>query len=220
MKRTKLLTLSLIFLLSCLQLVLNAQDAVARHVPDSVVNSFKNGKGYEYANDPAYWKKTKPISDPSDFFSKLLNPTMWKLIGYLLLITIFGVVLYRLIANGIFYRKERSLEKLNEYDDAKELDEGSLSESLKEYLREGRFREAIRAHYLLTLVSLERTGLIKLELNATNHDYSDQLKDHKAYAAFRFLTRMYEYAWYGDVTVSQQDYAFAEKRFKDFKKQF
>ena len=191
MKRTKLLTLSLIFLLSCLQLVLNAQDAVARHVPDSVVNNFKNGKGYEYANDPAYWKKTKPISDPSDFFSKLLNPTMWKLIGYLLLITIFGVVLYRLIANGIFYRKERSTEKLNEYEDSKELDEGSLSESLKEYLREGRFREAIRAHYLLTLVSLERTGLIRLELNATNHDYSDQLKDHKAYAAFRFLTRMY-----------------------------
>jgi hypothetical protein len=219
MKRTKLFTYSLILLLSILHVVLNAQNPAVRHVPDSVTNSFKNGKGYEYANDPAYWKKGKPAGPP-DFISKLFNPTLWKLIGYLFLVAMFGIVIYRLIANGVFYRKENSIEKLNNPDDVNLLDESTLTALLKEFLRDGKFREAIRAQYLLTLVSLEKTGMIKITANSTNHEYSDQLKNHKAYSAFTFLTRMYEYAWYGDVKVSQQDYAFAEKRFIDFKKQF
>jgi hypothetical protein len=199
---------------------LNAQNPAVRHVPASVIDSFKNGKGYEYANDPAYWKKGKPVAGPPDFIANLFNPTLWKFIGYLFLAAMFGIVIYRLIANGVFYRKEKSIEKLNHSDDVNELDERSLSALLKEFLQEGKFREAIRAQYLLTLISLEKTGMIKINANSTNHEYTDQLKNHKAYSAFTFLTRMYEYAWYGDAKVSQQDYAFAEKRFMDFKKQF
>ena len=219
MKRTKLFTFSLILLLSCLHLVMNAQSPTVRHVPTSVVDSFKNGKGYEYANDPAYWRKPKPVAGPPDFLSKLFSPRLWKLIGYLFLLTMFGIVIYRLIANGVFYRKEKPVDKLNEYHDANQFDEASLNRMLKEFLRDGKFREAIRTQYLLTLVSLEKTGMIRVTANSTNHDYSDQLKNHKSYSAFTFLTRMYEYAWYGDMKVSQQDYAFAEKRFMDFKNQ-
>ncbi|HSB93074.1 MAG TPA: hypothetical protein VLC28_08160 [Flavitalea sp.] len=220
MKHSKLLTFSFILLLSSFQLVLNAQNPAVRHVPDSVVNSYKNAKGYEYANDPAYWKKAKPSGDSGDFFARLFNPIAWKFIGYLFLITIFGIVIYRLISNGVFYRKRKSTEQLQDYQQENELDENALTASLKEFQRDGRFREAIRAHYLLTLIALDRTGLIKLEANSTNHDYSDQLKNHKAYSAFAYITRMYEYAWFGHIKLSPQDYAFAEKRFTDFKKQF
>src|SRR5918993_202497 len=150
MKRLKLLPIFFLCLLSCLQLVLNAQESSARHVPDSVVNSFKNGKGYEYANDPAYWKKAKPVGDSWNIFEKLLNPTMWKFIGYLFLIAIFIFVIQRLIANGVFYRKEKKAEHLTDlHDDVTRLDEHSLKALLKDFLHDGKFKEAIRTHYLL-----------------------------------------------------------------------
>ena len=221
MKRTRLLTLSFFVFFSCLQLLLNAQDAAVRHVPDSVVNSFKTAKGYEYANDPAYWKKAKPPADSWNIVEKLMNPVLWKVIGYVFLAAMFIFVVYRLIANGVFYRKEKKPEQLNDLpDDIMKLDEVSLKSLLKDFLRDGKFREAIRAQYLLTLLALERSGLIKFDPNATNHDYADQLKEHKAHGKFSFLTRIYEYAWYGDIAVSEQDYRFAEKRFIDFKQQF
>lgn len=222
MKRSKPIILSLILLLSSFQLVLKAQVPGVRHVPDSVVNNFKTGKGYEYANDPAYWKKpAKPPEDSWNMFDKVFNPALWQLIGYAFLGAIFIFVLYRLIANVIYYRKVKRTEQFfDSADDVMKLDEGSLKSLLKELLAEGKYREAIRTHYLLTLLSLESSGLIKFDSNATNHDYAHQLKDHNAYSAFSFLTRMYEYAWYGDVALSQQDYAFAEKRFADFKQQF
>jgi hypothetical protein len=222
MNRSKPLILFVILLVSSFQLVLKAQDPFVRHVPDTVVSGFKTGKGYEYANDPAYWKKpAKPKEDSWNIYDKVFNPALWQLIGYAFLGAIFIFVLYRLIANAIYYRKGKRTEQFIDLsDDVMKLDEGSLKSLLKELLAEGKYREAIRTHYLLTLLSLERSGLIKFDSNATNHDYAHQLKDHRAYTAFSFLTRIYEYAWYGDMTLSQQDYTFAEKRFADFKQLF
>ena len=57
MKQIKSLSFLLSLLLLCFQLSLNAQEVAGRHVPASVIDSFKNAKAYEYANDPAYWKK-------------------------------------------------------------------------------------------------------------------------------------------------------------------
>jgi len=222
MKRNKPLRLLLILCFYFVQPVLRAQDSTQRHVPLSVVDSFHSAKAYEYANDPEYWRK--PVQSKNDswkFLDYLFTENHLKFIGYCFLLLVFCFVIYRLYRNGVFYRNEsRQQVLIDNTTDVTTLDEQSLTTLLDELIADAKYREAIRAQYLLTLISLDKSGLIKLDPNSTNRDYSAQLKTHKAHRSFAWLLRIYEYAWYGDAKITEQDYAFAEKRFNDFKRSF
>lgn len=85
-----------------------------------------------------------------------------------------------------------------------------------EHAAAGRFREAVRALFLMTLAELEGRELVAFDRTRTNGEYVRQL--HRRVGAgdllrhFMTVTRAYDRAWYGSVPCSGDEYAVFAKR--------
>ncbi len=76
-----------------------------------------------------------------------------------------------------------------------------------ELAERGEFREAIRHLYLALLSHLHRGGVIDYDPTRSNWDYLFAFKGPQgAKASFRELTRRFDFAWYGNVDVSNIAY--------------
>lgn len=71
---------------------------------------------------------------------------------------------------------------------------------------DGRFREALRALYLATLVSLDRRRLIRFDTTRTNWQYLRDLPRGDARTDFAGFTRLFDHKWYGDEPTTRDDY--------------
>lgn len=85
---------------------------------------------------------------------------------------------------------------------------------------EGRYayREAVRWLYLKSLRVLADNNLINWKINKTNIDYATELSAGSHYKDFQQLTRYYEFAWYGEFDLNQQDYQKVSQSFIRFNK--
>ena len=72
--------------------------------------------------------------------------------------------------------------------------------------RAGRFREALRALYLATLVSLDRRRLIAFDPALTNWQYLRHMPRDELRQDFMHFTRLFDYKWYGDERTTEADY--------------
>lgn len=72
---------------------------------------------------------------------------------------------------------------------------------------QGKYREALRALYLATLVSLDRSAWIRFEPSLTNWQYLRQMKTGTVRNDFRQFTTTFDVKVYGGETVGEADYA-------------
>ena len=86
-------------------------------------------------------------------------------------------------------------------------------------IAEGRYRDAIRWHYLKVLRTLSDLGRINWNKHKTNYDFAHDLADTPLVNGFTDITRLYEYAWYGEFQVSEQEYDQVKDHFLQFEKQ-
>jgi hypothetical protein len=80
------------------------------------------------------------------------------------------------------------------------------------------YREAVRWLYLKSLRVLADNNLIDWKINKTNIDYASELSAGNHYKDFQQLTRYYEFAWYGEFDLNQQDYHKVSQSFIRFNK--
>lgn len=115
-----------------------------------------------------------------------------------------------LLLTALLFRRRRAASSLEELpasvlESAAGRDEDPLSRTASEWerfaaelMRAGRFREAIRAWYHATLVSLFRVGRLHYRKDRTNWEYALQLPpDFAARPSFLEATRIFEREWYG-----------------------
>jgi hypothetical protein len=70
----------------------------------------------------------------------------------------------------------------------------------------GRYREALRALYSATLLSLDRARLIRFDASFTNGHYLRALPAGPTRQRFASFTQVFERAWYGHAPADQLDY--------------
>lgn len=70
--------------------------------------------------------------------------------------------------------------------------------------------------YLKTLQLLHDNNLIRLNAKSTNRDYIRQMQKHKDAGQFRFLTRIYEYVWYGEFQPDEKQFGIIRNNFNKF----
>jgi len=90
--------------------------------------------------------------------------------------------------------------------------------SIEEAEREGRYRDAIRFHFLRILKGLSDKQIIHWHRNKTNIEYAREIASRPESAGFEQVRRIYEYAWYGEFSVSGRDYHTLIPYFRDFEK--
>ena len=94
-----------------------------------------------------------------------------------------------------------------------------FTQALEDAVAQGRFREATRLHYLKTLRILSDLGRINWTKHKTNIDFAQDLAGTDLSYGFVDITRIYEYAWYGEFPVSEQEYKLVREHFNQFEKQ-
>ena len=71
---------------------------------------------------------------------------------------------------------------------------------------QGRFREALRALYLATLVALDRRRLISFDPTMTNWQYMRQMPKSDTRTLFSQFTRLFDHKWYGEEPTTHDEY--------------
>jgi hypothetical protein len=80
-------------------------------------------------------------------------------------------------------------------------------------------RLAIRWHYLKALFLLDKKQLISFSPFKTNIEYGQELKGKTFFNDFTALSRIYEYVWYGQFRLNNNDYHIHRGHFEAFEKQ-
>jgi hypothetical protein len=192
-----------------------------RKVSDSVVDRLKRDEDFAYANDPSYLKtekvEKKPRSGFWDGFNNFFKGKNVKTITYILLIAFFIFVVYRIILVNklyLFYssRKTRTDGELEEEN----LSDENLDDRISNAINAKDYRSAVRFLYLKGLHLLNEKGWIRYHAQATNHDYVYQLSQKPVSGDFRFLTQVYDYVWYGEFAVNDDQFSRLHSDFKRF----
>lgn len=193
------------------------QPPSLRNVAPKVVDSLKRDADFAYANDPSYWVKEEPKPRRGfwDSFDGFFAQSTVRTIFYILLIAFILFVIYRIIiANNLFYSGKKGIIA----DDGEEevISDENIDEKINKAINERDYRSAVRFLYLKSLGLLNDRGWIRYHAQATNHDYIYQLKEQPVAGDFRFLTQVYDYVWYGEFAVNDDQFGRLHGDFKRF----
>jgi hypothetical protein len=215
----------MMLLLLMLNFSLSAQEEEAlpsvRTVSAKVVDSLKQDADFAYANDESYLKQKKVEEQPRssfwDGFNNFFKKDTVRTITYILLIAFFLFVIYRIIiVNNLFlFTSSKKIRTDDEQEDDAISDE-SLDDKINKAIRDKDYRSAIRYQYLKGLRMLSDRGWIRYHAQATNHDYVYQLSQHPVAGDFRFLTQVYDYVWYGEFALNDEQFTRLQTDFKRF----
>ncbi|NII25730.1 DUF4129 domain-containing protein [Pseudoflavitalea sp. X16] len=199
-----------------------------RQVPDSAVNRMKQEEAFAYANDPEYWSKKKQAEeeeeDASDrrsgfwynFYRFFADSTV-RMIMYIILGVVFVLIIYRVIVVNNLYMTGASRRRKEEaITEEREIDDENLDQKIQSAIREGNYRSAIRFMYIKSLRSLHEKGWIRYHAQATNYEYINQVHPYGIGNEFRFLTHVYEYVWYGEFALSEDQFNRVQQNFQHF----
>lgn len=213
--------------------VTNASDTISnaiehlykpalRQVPDSLAARLRAQKDFEYANDPAYWRKE--IREPSSsgfwyYLSRFFLYPASRVIFYVLVVGILLYALYRVVlVNKLFIFYPSSKAGKGGEEGAEQMSEENIDEQLGQAINQKDYRNAVRCLYLRVLRGLHAKGYITWHAQATNDDYARQMRNHPSGTEFAFLTRVYDYVWYGGLEINEAQFGSVYNNFQNFYK--
>ena len=71
---------------------------------------------------------------------------------------------------------------------------------------DGNFRLEIRYYYLWILKKLAERNFIVFNAEKTNSDYLNEIKSDKIKSDFKYVSYLYNYIWYGEFTITTDNY--------------
>jgi hypothetical protein len=211
-----------------------------RAVPDSTVHRFKNEKEFEYANDPEYWdleheqelkrKREQEQREQElraereeykkgfwDYFNEIFAGKYLRAAIYVVLISFFLFVIYRImVVNKLFVFYHSKKAKVTDSGEAVDIEDENLDDKIRKAAQAGEYRQAVRYMYLKTLQLLNDRQWIKYHVDGTNYEYVMQMSKHKLGNDFGFLTRIYDYVWYGEFALTPEQFTLVNNNFSHF----
>jgi hypothetical protein len=95
----------------------------------------------------------------------------------------------------------------------------SFEEAIREAIQNGNFRLAIRLLYLQSLKQLSDKGHIQWQINKTNNDYIAEVAGKPWQSLFKKLTYNFEYSWYGEMNIGNEEFQNLNVQFQQFNNQ-
>ena len=89
----------------------------------------------------------------------------------------------------------------------------NFKETISNAKSKNEYRIATRYYYLWLLKSLSDRTIIDWDIEKTNTDYLFEIKNAGLKKEFEFLSYIYDYCWYGEFELTQEDFAKAETHF-------
>jgi hypothetical protein len=144
-----------------------------------------------------------------------------QFIGYVALIILVALALFIIfkvlgLDLAIFSRKSKSVEvPYSEVED--NIHEINFNEEIDKAIASGNFRLAVRLFYLRILKQLSDANQINWQPDKTNQTYISEITDASRKHTFKNLTDQFEYVWYGEFAINQQQFDQMRTGFENFK---
>ncbi len=199
------------------------------------VRNFSSGTMSEYKNDPDF--QYELVAEPpqslwdrfwSWFWQKageILNTDAGNRIAKTIVIVVSIAILLFFIGKltgmtraGIF-GKDSKAGQLRYSIHSEDIHDINFEAAIQQAIDDRNFRLAVRMLYLQSLKSLADRGKINWQLNKTNVAYVHELQGTAYQLIFRDLTWQFERNWYGDVPISEEEFAGVRGQFNMFNQQ-
>ena len=181
----------------------------------------KASRGMDYSKDipnpPRERKKIEPNTPDPPFDWTGITQGLGNALQVLAVILALGVIAY-----GIYWMMqtprnrtistdgtEITLANLDEY-----IHETDLERFLREALAGSNWPLAVRLYFLQIIKRLSEKEAIMWSREKTNRDYLRDMRSHRLGTQFRDVTRQYERIWYGNQTLTAEEFARLEPEFK------
>ena len=152
-----------------------------------------------------------------DFEASPLLAFFLKLLPYLLLALLLGLVIYlfsKFNPASYFTGQQKKPEILLD-EDEKIIRKRDIKVLIENAISKGNYRLAVRYHFLYMLQQLTRHELITYDSSKSDDEYLQELLQPDLKAQFKKLNRIYDFVWYGHFETRPGDF---EKIRKDFQK--
>jgi hypothetical protein len=163
----------------------------------------------------AYWfKKIFGLSN-MDISSKYVEYTLKTLAGLVVAYVIYLIVKIVLNKEGQWIFGKSTTKKIySDEEIEKNLTQVDFEKLLKETLRNGNNRLAVRYYYLWTLRKLSDRDIIEWHAEKTNTDYLYEIKSADLKTDFQYLSYLYNYIWYGEFEMTEHTFLHAKNAFE------
>lgn len=150
--------------------------------------------------------------------NKILNSLPVRIFFWCLAFIFIFFIFYKVFfKNGIFRRGRKMQTISKDEDTVDELDDISNYDALVlQAEKENNLNVAVRYLFLKTLKNISDKELIHFAADKTNSEYLGEMKSHKYFSEFGWLTRNYEYLWYGKFSIDSGEYSKLKERFNLF----
>lgn len=147
---------------------------------------------------------------PGGFLAILIS-----ILPFLLLLGFFALViwLFSKLNPGRTLLKSQDKNEVFVSEEEELIKGEDLPQLMKDAVKKGNFRLAVRYYYLNELRKMDELKIIDYQYQKTNHEYFEEIEDTALKTEFILITRFYEFIWYGSFTVTEKDFRIAEKEF-------
>lgn len=224
---------SLLLLLSTLAFSINEK------VNDSIFNSsrkFHSSFQDDYKGDEFNYEPITEVKDLSAwdrfwtavkrFFEELFNfggigksmsglEILFKIIAILIILFVVYLIVKVILNKEGGWVFSKSAKKIDVLENVEEnIHNINFGKIVSDAIQNKNYRIAVRYYYLWLLKSLSDKDVIEWDIDKTNADYYNEIVNLDTKKNFRFLSYIYEYSWYGEFELSEEDFKKAELAFK------
>jgi hypothetical protein len=147
-------------------------------------------------------------------------PDFFSVIFWILAISLICYIVYQVFLSNssIFSRSKKNMSA--DITVTEETYSTDPDAQLRQAIKNGNYRLAVRYLYLQTLLRLAERKIIEINTNKTNYEYVSEVRKHKFANEFASLTLKYEYVWYGEYPVDEKLFELLQSSFTQFNKNF
>ena len=195
---------------------------VKKQFDSSSIDRYKNDSAFNYEvvdSGPSLYEQVTAWFNRlfrkilSWFFDDIETPMGFLMVFLKALPYIIGVLVLYLIINFFLKVNSRNLisgktnkEIVQIEDEEALLQSKDLPNLIALAISEENYRLATRYQYVLLLQQLSNKELIVWEQQKTNEDYIKEVKTKNIHTEFEEITRFYDFVWYGNFEINQQEY--------------
>lgn len=195
-----------------------------RSLPQEKITEIAEREAFRYevpAREPqSSWDKFKAwlYKQLSTLFGTPAAQAVWEVLLYLAFAALFLLILNQYLKGNIrrILLGHTTPAPTSAVTQAVGTDTG-FEERIQSAVAGGNYGQAIRFLYRQSLHQLQQSGHIDWRRDKTNHDYLYEIGPHELQRLFREVTRYYEYAEYGNFSVSRAEFENARNRFQQLK---
>ncbi len=191
--------------------IINNQKEARSFKPN--LKSRYNSKDFDYTDNDKQTKR-KEI-DPDDEVFSFVGGIL-KILGYLVLALIIAFVIRAFVLDGgMISRKGKKVKGLYEVvDEQVNFEEHDYDKMAQEASKTGVWKMAVRYYFLAYLQKLNKDEIIEYHRDKTNREYRYEIADSAVRNQFDVLCRVFDYCWYGERDLSEEQFRNAEQIFK------